>query len=622
MRIALINMPFAALDTPSLALGLFKSKLNNLGMDCDVRYLNFDFAEFVGTENYDFVLRLSAVMAGEQLFAKSVFGQQVPTDNEYYRQMLASESMGREVPQRLEQIRPAVTVFLQQCLDSIPWARYDVVGFTTLFEQNLPSLALAKLIKQHWPNKIIVFGGANCEEIMGLTLHRCFPFVDFVCTGEADKTFPELLQRIQYGHPVRNLNGVVSRSASGSEIPGPPEVIDDLNELPIPDYDNYFRRLNNSSLRQWIRPSLLMESARGCWWGEKSHCTFCGLNGLTMKFRTKEVGKTVGEMGRQISRYGTRLIRFVDNIIDPGYFKSLLPAIIQRGIQSDIIFEVKSNLKKDQIKILADAGVTVQAGIENLSTHVLKLMGKGSNALMNIQTLKWCKQYGVLADWNLLYGFPGEGPEDYRINKEYAEVLTHLDPPTGCGPIRLDRFSPNYNFAHDKGLSNIRPMKFYRYLYPFDEKTLCDLVYYFEFDYTQEIDDGGYRESLENAIWQWKSRRDQLYSQRKGETLVIHDTRPIATWRETLLSGPTALIYEYCDKARSPQNIVEAVAQNTGETLNHDQVGAILEEFLTRKLMVKDDNKYLSLAVMTYVSQVEHPAPKQAHEDREPAMAG
>ena len=246
MRIALINMPFAALDTPSLALGLFKSKLNNLGMDCDVRYLNFDFAEFVGTENYDFVLRLSAVMAGEQLFAKSVFGQQVPTDNEYYRQMLASESMGREVPQRLEQIRPAVTVFLQQCLDSMPWARYDVVGFTTLFEQNLPSLALAKLIKQHWPNKIIVFGGANCEEIMGLTLHRCFPFVDFVCTGEADKTFPELLQRIQYGHPVRNLNGVVSRSASGSEIPGPPEVIDDLNELPIPDYDNYFRRLNNS----------------------------------------------------------------------------------------------------------------------------------------------------------------------------------------------------------------------------------------------------------------------------------------------------------------------------------------------------------------------------------------
>jgi radical SAM superfamily enzyme YgiQ (UPF0313 family) len=30
-----------------------------------------------------------------------------------------------------------------------------------------------------------------------------------------------------------------------------------------------------------------METARGCWWGAKHHCTFCGLNQNDMAFRAK-----------------------------------------------------------------------------------------------------------------------------------------------------------------------------------------------------------------------------------------------------------------------------------------------------------------------------------------------
>ena len=55
------------------------------------------------------------------------------------------------------------------------------------------------------------------------------------------------------------------------------------------------------------------------------------------------------------------------------------------------------------------AGVhRIQPGIESLSNNVLKLMRKGTTGIRNIQLLKWCKQYKIAVDWNILYGFPGK----------------------------------------------------------------------------------------------------------------------------------------------------------------------------------------------------------------------
>src|SRR5262249_20093691 len=200
----------------------------------------------------------------------------------------------------------------------------------------------------------------------------------------------------------------------------------ELDTLPIPDYDDYFIQRSQSPIGHRVKPSVLMESARGCWWGQKSHCTFCGLNGLTMGVRVKKATRAIGGITYLLPRYDTRIVRFVDNILSPNYFKELLPEIARQGIHADFICEVKSNLKKPQIQALADAHFSVQAGIENLSTHTLDLMGKGSNALINLQTLKWCMEKGVFVDWNLLYGFPGEVPHDYERNLELARVATHL----------------------------------------------------------------------------------------------------------------------------------------------------------------------------------------------------
>ena len=269
-----------------------------------------------------------------------------------------------------------------------------------------------------------------------------------------------------------------------------------------------------------------------------------------MAYRSKSADRSLREIVHLYDRYKVRFIRFVDNILDLKYFHDLLPQLAQLKLDTSLFFEVKANLKKFQVQMLADAGVTiVQAGIESLSTNTLKLMKKGANSLTNIQTLRWCKQLGIQCDWNVLYGFPGERPEDYFESTELAIKLTHLERPTGCGPIRLDRFSPNFDHADEMGLQHLRPMRSYHFLYPFDTRTLYDAAYYFDFDYKQPIDDGGYRAPLEEAIWVWKNRSDHFTGIRQADQLRLFDSRPVATTPELALTGVAADIYEYlrCD---------------------------------------------------------------------------
>ena len=71
-----------------------------------------------------------------------------------------------------------------------------MVGFTSTFEQNIASLALAQRLAAAHPSVLIVFGGANWEGEMGVALHRRFGFVDVVVSGEADLSFPALVREL------------------------------------------------------------------------------------------------------------------------------------------------------------------------------------------------------------------------------------------------------------------------------------------------------------------------------------------------------------------------------------------------------------------------------------------
>lgn len=601
--VILVNMPFSGVERPQIGISLLKAALRAQGVPCDVRYFNHVLADWVGPQLYQWLSEEvnHTVFAGEWVFAQQFFGGLLIDGEGYIRHIREALAVDAKTIRKILWLRRFIGPFLDYCLQSVDWSRYAVVGFTSTFEQNLASLALAQAIKERYPNLITVMGGANCEDPMGLALHRCFPFLDYVFSGEADHSFPDFVKRLINHEPVTDVRGLVYRKGRESIFTGPTEPVTDMDALPFPDYDDYFAQLEGTSIPRHTSSMVQIETSRGCWWGAKHHCTFCGLNALSMAFRAKSKERALEEILHLASRYPIKQIAAVDNIMDVQYFRDLLPELKRRKLDLHLFYEVKANMTKEQVKLLGEAGVKlIQPGIESLHAKMLSLMRKGVSPLQNVQLLKWCKQFGVRPSWNLLYGFPGERAQDYREMLPLIQSLMHLQPPDGQGSIRLDRFSPYFNNPESFGLINARPMSVYRYLYPIPESDLSDIAYFYEYDFADGLDPESYigptLRQLE--IWREAASRGanlQSYSAAEG-TLVIEDTRPNAVRRRMVLRNWQKDLYNFCDQARSLRAIERWLTEQQPRTSIREARG-LLDQLVDLRMMARDGEQYLALAI-------------------------
>ena len=604
-KVLLVSMPYGALERPALGLSLLKSVLADTGIPCDVRYLNFVFADLLGQERYRWVMSELpyTAFAGDWAFTHLLYGMRPKAERLYADEILRGTwCRSEEDIQRLLEVRSLAAYFLEHCVAAVPWRNYAVVGFTSTFEQNIPSLAMARRVKHLSPGTAIVFGGANWEGEMGVELHRRFRFVDYVCSGESEKSFPRLVEGIFRGAPVDGIPGIVYRAGGESISTGPSEIVHEMDQLPVPDFSDYFHTLENSAAAGGVVPTLLFETARGCWWGDKRHCTFCGLNGQSMAFRSKSAHRALAELEYLLATWGVELVEVVDNILDQHYFHDLLPKLAAKKHSVQIFYEVKANLTRSQVELLRDAGVNrIQPGVESLSDHVLRLMRKGTTGLRNIQLLKWCKEYNISADWNLLYGFPGETREDYRESMKVLPAIKFLGAPAAWGPVRMDRFSPYFNSPEDFGMRNVRPIAPYRHLYPFPGESLARIAYCFDYDYKPGIDPAGYAEEVVKYLEHWKLNPEAgllCCSIRPDGMLALFDSRSEATLRELTLSGLEQAAYEYCDSVRPLPAVIQHLRKRfPGAEFNETGVRGFLDSLVANRLMVTDRVHYLSLAV-------------------------
>lgn len=608
-EVLLFNMPFVSLARPAIGASMLKAKLQEEGIGCEVAYPNLLLAKAVGVETYRLVDDQIGLtyFVGDWLFAQDLFGG--TPDREAYLDGVRSHVETEEEFRRILAVEKQIPEFLGGLLDHYRVGDRRLIGFSSTFQQNLASLALAKRIKERFPHIPIAFGGSNCEGRMGQTLHECFPWVDYVFDGEADESFPALVQAVISGRRIDNLAGFHCRE-NGVTIPArPPARVLEMDSLPDPDYSDYFAALDASGLRPSVTPALLIETARGCWWGAKRHCTFCGLNGASMAFRSKSPERVLAELKRQLRRWNVDLFMAVDNILDQGYFNSLLPKLREKNLGIRIFYEVKSNLKRKQVKLLAESGVyMVQPGIESLSTRVLGLMDKGVSGLQNVQLLKWCLEYGVSPMWNLLYGFPGETAEDYAETAEWMEALTHLTPPHAVGRIRLDRFSPYFDDPGSWGLRNVRPASVYRCIYGLPPETLANLVYFFEFDYPEGQDPDAPSERARAAAhcWQQSPRGSLTLDLDKEGRLILTDARAEPALR-FVLEGIQKRVYLYCDQARTTKALIELVRDAFALRARAERwLESLLGELVRNKLMIHEGDRYLSVAVASEPSKLEY----------------
>lgn len=599
-------MPFGDIHTPSLGLSLLQAELARASIASRVIYLNLDFAERIGPKRYDrYANDMSGAFIGERLFAESVFPRPERETERYVEEVLIPlQRFSLEWISEFEQDLAATGPFLDACLRARDWGRYRAIGFTSTFQQNTASLAFARLLKEAYPETAILFGGANCEGSMGAQLLKSFPWIDYVCTGEGDDVVPELAQELAGLRPRRAIAGILRRSQDSAtvEVTHPPTVTD-LDRLPFPEVSDYFDQVQASRVGREILSYVTLETSRGCWWGEKHHCTFCGLNGLTMRFRSKSPERAQREIIDVAARYRPMLdpsrgISFADNILDMGYFRSVLPALREAGLGTTLFYETKANLTRDQVCLLAESGIReIQPGIESLHSGLLKLMRKGCTGLQNIQLLKWCRGFGIRPLWNLLFGFPGENPAWFDEQARLVPRITHLRPPNILGPVRLDRFSPYFVEAQSHGITNIRPARALSYVYALPEPDLHALAYHFDFDFADGRDPNSYMGALWEAVQRWREVENEafLFALPWDDELLLWDERVPASPRHILLDPLGRRLHEFCDRIRSRQELV-ALGRTLGmaETAVDDRVAS----WIADGVLIAEEDRLLALAVL------------------------
>jgi len=520
----LASMPLSSPHYPNLALGLLKPLAEQAGVACDVRHFSLDYLDAAGPEAYAALTDSSIYMAqaGEWVFAAAADPRLDPDDLKFFTDVLLRHHPDAYRPTLLLALMTArqdAPAFIERCLDSVDWHDYALVGFTTSFQQTMASLALARRIKARCPNVAIVLGGANCQDAMGRELLAQYPCVDAVCLGEGEHAFVEIVRRTQAGASLDGIAGVATR---GRPTPLPASRTD-INALPYPDFDPFFAQHAASPAAAAFPPAVVFETARGCWWGAKHHCTFCGLNGTSMAFRSKPQGRAYDELAYLVTRHGVADVANADNILDMAYFDEFLPRLAASPLNLLIYYETKANLRPEHIDTLARAGVRkIQAGIETLDTGLLKLMRKGSTALQNVQTLKLAAEAGVYVEWLALCGFPGETAADYARIAALLPALRHLQPPAAFIRARADRFSPYFDDPARFGVT-LEPLPAYRHIYGGDAAAQARLGYHFAMRSPALDDIAAYTADTAREYADWREHQAASALWLEGD--VVHDRR-------------------------------------------------------------------------------------------------
>jgi ribosomal peptide maturation radical SAM protein 1 len=540
---------------------------------------------------------------GDWIFCVPPLRDPSAADTEAYEAHLTEKKVDQRLIGVAREMRRAVPAFIERCVaDVLAWEP-AIVGFTSTFSQNVASLVLAQALKARRPDITIVFGGANCDDSMGLELIASFPFVDYVVRGEAEYALPALVREIGDGVAQPSTGGVCYRGPDGAIVANGAGEAVRMDDVPLPVYEEYFTRLAASRVRGDLNPlvTIPVETARGCWWGAKHHCTFCGLNGSNMSFRSKNPHQAANEFATLSERHQYTTFQTVDNILDLSYFKTLLPALAQAREQGDdyrIFYETKANLRKEHLKGLADAGIYwIQPGIESLSSHVLALMNKGSTALQNIRLLKWSREYKLAVSWNLLYGFPGETPEDYDAIFDLIPSLTHLEPP-GMFRLLLERFSPYFTAPERYGIDVLGPSQWYRHVYGLPAESLMRLAYDFEYD-VPSLAGRSYPNVQQRLQTMWpKGSGGGTFRYARGPGFIkLRDRRTGTPARDVTLRGASAAVYLAADAGATVAELVASARRDADPHVSAAEIEELLHDLVARRYMYEEGGKYLALAV-------------------------
>lgn len=298
----------------------------------------------------------------------------------------------------------------------------DFVGLSVLTCERDCMCALAEAVKQESPETTVIVGGPYpTAEPEGW---RESEHIDWAVLGEAEETFPELVDCLHGGRDPSGIQGVVDRESSGPHLVSPP--VADLDGLPLPAWDlvdlQHYRKLKfrNQTGLPAHTAFISISTSRGC----PYKCSYChDVHGK--RFRAMTVERVLEEVDAAVAQ-GAREVHFVDDIFnfDLPRAKSIFKEIADKHPKLRIAFPngLRADRLDEEFAILAKRAGTWYAGVavETATPRLQKMIQKHLNLEKVRKAIQWLEGAGVRTRSFVMLGFPTETEEEMEATIRYV----------------------------------------------------------------------------------------------------------------------------------------------------------------------------------------------------------
>jgi len=598
--ILLLSMPFAETSIPSIQLALLESYLKTREIDVKSKNLYLKAAEIYGLIGYNNLINSpNDSYIAQMSFSKYVFPEHFNKNIDKFR-FFYENKMKNEELFSFEEYIAKTDEFYAWAINQDFYKDYDIIGFSLNYGQFLPSISIAKKIKEKYPEKRIVLGGSTTINELGKKILGVFSFIDFIVSGEGEEAL-NLLAREEYNY--KKIPGLIYREKKEIFWNQNKEYID-LNNLSYPDFQSYYEDINSKSaeIKQYFSlfGRLPIELSRGCWWNK---CSFCNISSYNKKYREKKIKRFIDELNYLSEKYKMLSFQVIANTLPQADFKRFCQEIINLEKDFDFYIEARAGrLKKDDYTLLKKAGFnTIQTGIETFSKNYIKKMNKGVRVIDNIAALKFCRENEIRNIYNIIINYPNEEKIDFLETKDTTDFLkSYIDPPQ-ISKYLVGYQSPIYNQYKSYNIKDFEAKIIDTIIYP--EKILNENFYFFsQFRRKEEIKENNWKELVSNWNKERKERKIEAINQNKlvdkyvfyyidGKNFIkIYDKRFGQNVMIYILNKVERDIFMACEELISLGELKEKISNITQKELV-----SILNDMLETKIIFNEDNLYLSL---------------------------
>jgi radical SAM superfamily enzyme YgiQ (UPF0313 family) len=286
---------------------------------------------------------------------------------------------------------------------------FDILALSTICSSYPLTLRIAQEVKKFNPSVKIILGGPQAS-VVDISTMKAFPYIDFIVRGEAEDTFPLLIESISNGCTSQGLETVMGITfRKDNEIIRNPAAhpIPDLDNLPLPAYHL------DPHINEYKRISL--EVGRGC----PFNCTFCSTSEFfNRKFRFKSPKKMIEQMKFIKKNFGINNIAFThDNFTAK---RKKVVEFCEALLNCEEKFCWSCSARTDQvdddlIAIMAKAGCKgIFFGIETGSARMQKIINKNLNLSDAILRIQCANDYDIETTVSMITAFPEETKNDLK----------------------------------------------------------------------------------------------------------------------------------------------------------------------------------------------------------------